>query len=698
MAGPTADEVGRWLIDNPDKEGTPDYVQMSNAYRNLRAPAAPAAPSGFVETFKSKIGLGPAEGITDPEQFKTATRLTSDPGNVGNTVGRVVTGAVGGIPDLAIGVANAGARMSGRPDSQIDYITPKLQELSGTAPMAADASLARQLLEGGASAVLGGGGAAGAAAVRAAPATAGVISRSVRAVTPTVLPMAGAYGGGEAGGYVGKELGDEETGRFLGSLVGGLGGAASPVLRAERHQRYAGQAAPNAPEIAAAAARQGVTPTAGMLGNDAVLLREQRLSGQPGGAHIIQNARNDARTQIGGAYDDAAARRGAVDPNPTPGTIGEKINRAAGESAEALRAASDARQAALFDRIGPETPVAVDPVRERGYDMMADPRARLTPTQRGAIDQRITDELPQLITRNAAGDPIRQPIGTGGAMSDTAPLGDFLGFRTELGKSIDRPGGVRSPPTAELYPPATEVIREAAARRGVNPLDFDTVQNQTRAVERTTPETPGGPIGDYPTLQRFVNQDPTTSYTRATAGFQDPNTLGTIEATGHQGVGEIMGDIIRQIGNETINNPQGGARGPAQLDTRYTRMHPEVRETLLGDEAGNVGDALQLSRALNIPTQQNGLTRAVGGQGDAVANKVIGSEALGQLGSHVAGPLGAILGRIIGVVGPGGLRNVAARVLEGPTVRNALSGGAAPSVLPEVATALQAAAQQPGAP
>jgi hypothetical protein len=45
MAEPTLDQVGQWILDNQDKKGTPDYVSMANAYRDLSTrQAAPAPP------------------------------------------------------------------------------------------------------------------------------------------------------------------------------------------------------------------------------------------------------------------------------------------------------------------------------------------------------------------------------------------------------------------------------------------------------------------------------------------------------------------------------------------------------------------------------------------------------------------------------------------------------------------------------
>jgi hypothetical protein len=732
MAEPTVEDVAGWLKENPDKEGTTDYVHMASAYKALRAQqknaAAPAAAptKSFGEDLwgRAKLAFGAAPepqpteaaaNVPNLEDIMAAKRLTSDPYNAENTTDRVVTGAIGGIPDLGIALYNAGARTIGSPESQAPYLTPQMQENAGTAPLPADAGAIRQLLEAGGSAFLGGGAGAASSALGGARATAAltgaatpVASTAVRMAAPTVFPTVAGHYAGELGGALGKNyLGDEETGRLLGSLLGGSVMSLAPAARSLVHQRYAGEGRPDAASIDAQSRRQGVTPTAGMLGNDSILRREQVLSGQPGSANVIQDARNTARTGIGNAFDQAAAARGAVDIEPTAGTIGAKVNVAARESAEALRGASDARQVALQDRIGADAPVNVGPIFRRGYDMVTDPAANLTPTQRQGIGDRLTNQLMPLITRNAAGDPIPPGVGHNGGppmpppTGETAPYGFVRGFRTELGKEIDTPGGGRMPPAGALYEPTTTALRDTAQRSGVSPQNFDTVQNMTRAVERTEPATPGGPIGDYPTLQRYINEDPAKAYSYLKSGDQNPAVGGILEATQHPGIGEIFGDLIRKIGNETINNPQGGARGPANLANTFTRMNPESRATMLGDQLGNVSDTVGLARALNIPTQQNGLTRALGGQGEGVGRMLIGSETLGKIGGHFGGWPGELAGRIGGILGMPAVRHALASILEGPTVRNALTGGQGPGGINQLGaalTAIQAEQQQQRGP
>jgi hypothetical protein len=757
MAEPTVEDIAGWLKENPDQEGTSDYVHMASAYKALRAqqkgtnaPLPPTKtwsedmwgraklafgmkPGDIADAGEASRGIADwwndkpaeskpvpgAENVPNLEDIMTAKRLTSDPRSLENRANRVMAQTVGGIPDLGIGLYNAGARTIGSPESQFNYVTPQMTANAGAPELPPDAPWYERMGEAGASAFLGGGaGAAGGAlqTARATAATTGaalpVASTVARMAVPTVVPTVAGDVAGQAGGYLGeKYLGDRETGALLASLLGGSIHAAPQAGRSLIHQWYASDARPDAPQIAAAARRQGVTPTAGMVGNDSILRREQQLSGMPGSADVVQNARTNARNQIGAAYDASAAARGAVDLQPTAGTIGEKINTAARESAEALRGVSDQRQIRLNERIPQDTPTHLLPIQERGYGMMTDPNARIGPTERAAIDFRVTEQLNPLASRDAGGQPIQVPVQGGppgighnggpplGPTTQVAPYGDVAGFRTELGRSVDTPAGGRMPPVSALYEPTTQVMREAAQRAGVDPRDFNTTQNATRDIMRETPAQPGGPPGDYHALLNYVKENPEAAFNYLNGkGRQDPSIPGILDATGHRGIGEIFGDIMRLIGNETINSPQtnpsGGARGPANLVNALQPMHPDSRATILGDQLPNVSDQALLAQRLNVPTSQAGLTRSVGGQGNSVANKVLGSEALAQLGGHYAGPIGAVIGRVIGMLAPSDLRARRAGVMEGPTALNALSGGVSPSGINELAAAMTAAAAQ----
>jgi len=155
-------------------------------------------------------------------------------------------------------------------------------------------------------------------------------------------------------------------------------------------------------------------------------------------------------------------------------------------------------------------------------------------------------------------------------------------------------------------------------------------------------------------------------------GSQNPARLGTLEATQHPAVPGIMGDLIRQLGQETISNPNQGAAGPRQLATALETMHPESRAILAGEQAPALSDVMVGSRAYNYPTSQTGLNRATGGAADRNALAYTIATALGHLGGLPAFATAGIMPSITALRSAG---------LNSPATMNALRGGAPPPPL-----------------
>ena len=671
MAEPTLDSVGQWLLDNKDKAGSPDFVTMSNAYREMAQPPA-AAPAS-----------GDAPGINDDIRKVNAR----DPYNWDNTINRTVTGAVTGIPDTLIAIGNAAMRAAGDGGSlgmagvapgsvkQAPYLGPKMLAAGGGVPLPDDASWGRQITEGAGSTLLGGGAGAVKSAITNAPSWIGSIVPAARALfSSTVAPTVTSNTGGRVGGAVGGE-----TGALLGSLLGGAATNAGPAAKSYVYNRFAGQGKPDAPQIAAAAARQGIPTTAGMLGNPDIQQQERQLAAKPGAMAFINTRRQGSIDAIGDALNRIATARGSTDMDPTPASIGQRVTEAAGETAQALRNRSEEGQLRLQDRIGADTPVPVTPLREQGYSMMTDPRAGLSVPGRQAIDYRLTDQLSPLINRDTAGQPIMQGAapsrwwadGPNPGGSETVPYGPFRGWRTDLGKSLDTPQGGRMPPTAELYAPATEAMRGVAEQQGVPRQDFENVQGRTRAVERSAAR-PGDPTGDYEHLMGVAGREPQSAYSYLHGGLQNPDRLGMLEATQHPQVPGIMGDYLRLLGNQTLG--KGDARGPINLADRLSapKMDPRALDVIAGPHEPAVRDVATAARAVNYPTSQTGLTRAIGGVGDSLVNKLIGSEAFGKAGELIGA--GNTAGRIVGLGAGPVYHYLQGRLLQSQTARDALAG------------------------
>lgn len=722
MAEPEVTDVAKWLIDNPDKEGTPDYVKMTSAYKMLREGGTAAAtqptkdrswgalwndiklagggdsdPRSGGERLASwwrgdeeQIPPTPPDpnapnGAFDIGDIMAAQRLTSDPNSFANIGRRQLATKIGGIPDVGIGLWNAGARAVGSPESQADYLTPKLLENSGTAPMPADAPWWQQLGESGLSALLGGGANAAGSVVAAARNTAATtgqaiprIATTLRAAAPTVLPTLAGHYGGEGAGAIGDQLGlDPETTRLLGSLLSSTAVSAAPAARSIVHRRYEGRGAPDAAALAAEARNQGVTPTAGMLGNESILRREQALSGQGGSANVIQGARTAAREGIGAAADRSAAARGSTNAAPTEGTIGYDVANIARQGVDAANARSSAGQQQLMTRIGPRADMDVGPVEQRILAL----RGETDPLTAAPLESRLTS-LQTMIARNPANFDAE-----GNRIASNIPYQQGKDFRTNLRESGEGYRPVTGHHADTVYDLTTDQMRGTATNQGVPAGYFDTVQGRTAAL---TGE--GGPVQ---TLEPISNpHQPMPAYNFVRSGEQAPTNLRVLEATGNPDVGRALGDYMRLISNNTINSPAGGARGPINFAEHWTGMAPEARQAIAGPELRNVGEQVRLAQALNIPPSQNGLTRALGGQGEGVGRMVMGQEMMGRAGGAVAGWPGEVAGRLAGILGLPAVRSVLANILEGPTVRRALTGAPDRGGIEQLGAALSATAAQ----
>jgi hypothetical protein len=686
MAG--AAEIQQWIANNQDKAGTPDFVTMTDELNKLTGPASD--PDQAYTDVGIPIGSSPNATPTDPY-------------SAGNTTRRVVAGAATGLPDVAIAVGNAGVRasksmpfnlgMAGvRPEDnqEAPYLGPKLNAVMGGQELPADASTKRRLLEGGGSALLGGG----LSAVRAAIQNAPTLMRSIiPALTATnravVAPTVTSHYGGEYGGKFADSMGfDKETGALIGSLLGGSATAVPGVIQNARHASYAGQGKPDAAAIAEASRRQGIDPTAGMLGNVDIQGRERALSGQIGAMDYINNRRQGAIDQMNTALDRITTERGAVTHEPTEASVGQAVTEASRNAADDLRLRSEADQQRLADMVGRDTPVPVQGVYEAGWDAM--------PSQsvpgRQALDFRLNDQLTPLLNRDVADGPPNMPL--------AAPYEPFRNYRTDLGKSIDTAQGGRMPPTSQLYAPATEAMRGVAEQQGVPRQDFDNIQGRTRQVEQTG--------GDFEWLDKLANREPGSAFNYLEAGARNPDRLGMLEATQRPEVPGIMGDYLRMIQQSTLG--RNGARGPINFAESVSapRMDPAALDVIAGPQVGDVRDVATAARAINYPTSQTGLTRSTGPTANRAAGVITGSEVGSGIGSAIGNLLGiegngaATAGRIAGALGNIPIAAIRARLLEGPTAINALGGGAAPPVMSmgDLVAALNAAnaGRQQGGP
>ena len=497
-------------------------------------------------------------------------KALDDPYSARSTIGRIATDIVTGLPDLAIKIQNAGlnpftmpARVADRllgterKETPIPEIGPYVRSAIGVPDLPADASPLRRYGEGAAT-MLGSVG-------TGAPAASRSLLRDVAA------PMATATAGGAAGSYLGGD-----TGALLGSLIGGV----APSFRA---QMGASGARPDAAEIAAAAQRQGVTPTAGMVGDVNVQAQERALSGRPGATNVISNARGTALDQMREAVARAIEQRQAL-PAVTPETA--DIHGVATGARAGGSDVSSAVQQRLLERVGARTPVDVTDLYSALGRILnqTDPGTAAPIVSRMGHLRDMAEQSRLLDTMQRGGTPDpNAPL--------TVPYEQFKDWRTALGRRMQNLDPVPGRFSGQIYDEATQAMRNAATEAGVHPQEFSLAQDITRNQMRA-------------------------------------------------------GDIQEQF-DRTLDNAMADAAGPRGFARWWASMTPQEQAAIGGAQTPALSDVSRLARAYNYPTSQTGLTRAFGGQLADLGSRAVGAAVgslLSNTGIPGAGQVGAAVG------------------------------------------------------
>ena len=519
--------------------------------------------------------------VTDPELLKQLNAAPSpaaaldDPYSARSTIGRVTSDIVTGLPDLAIKIHNAGLNPFTLPqragNALADYLTgtttpapapvpevgPYVRKAIGVPDLPEDAGPLRRYGEAAAT-MLGSVG-------TGAPAASRSLIRDVAA------PLALSSAGGAVGGAVGGD-----TGALIGSVAGGL----YPSARAQMASRGA---RPDAAEIAAAAERQGVKPTAGMLGDLNIQARERNLSGRPGAAGVISNARTSALDQMREAVARAIEERQAL-PAATPETA--DIHGVASAARAGGTDASSAAQTRLLEKVGPRTPVDVT-------DLYASLGRILNQTDPGSAAPVATrmGHIRDMAEQYRTLDTLQR----GGPVDPNAPLAvpyeQFKDWRTALGRRMQNLDPVPGRFANQIYEDATTAMRDAATARGVHPQEFALAQDITKGQMRA-------------------------------------------------------GDIQEQF-DRSLGDTMASAAGPRKFARWWSGMTPEEQARIGGAQAPTLADVSRLAGAYNYPTAQTGLTRAFGGQLADVGSRAVGAalgSLLGKTGLPGGYQIGAAAG------------------------------------------------------
>jgi len=655
MADDTIEGLVQWGVDNQHLKGTPEFEAKTQQYKQLRDAAAPPATPAAA-----------AAPAAEPAAAPAAPAKPSNPNSLYNTAARVGVGTLTGIPDIGIAGLNALSRAGYGPAEEQPYFGPMVLDAIGAQPLAQDASLTRQLLEGGASALLGGGGTAIARAAIAAPTAIRAVMNSLSKLgSTTVAPTIGGHYGGEYGEKVGNALGvDPKTTSLLGSLAGGVGGGAS-ARAPERiiDYRYRGMGNENAPAIAQAARNEGVELPASALGNPTIRARENSYANRWGAGNLTQNLRTNARDQVGAAFNDVADARGSLNPVPTTGDIGASIGSLARQGATDLQARASAPQESLLQRVQPDAPADWQPILDRMRQLSADTyagTARPLEARIAAIESRLP----------------RDPV-TGDITSTMGTYNQVKDFRSDTRIAGEGYDPIPSRYARGAEDAATDVMRGTAAQRGVPNPEFDRIMERYATIMGE-----GGPHEQLTAVAQDARTNAASGYNYLKQGEQDPARLRMLEANTPprtQGqplspLDQTFGDYLRLIGNQTINSPNQGAAGQRQFATRIENMNPESLDVLAGPQRGRVEDIATIARALNQPTRQGGLGQTVGQINRDIPAALTFGEMGRQLGGLLDFPGSQTLGQAIGyAVGPA-QRAIGGRMMQSPTAMRALEG------------------------
>jgi hypothetical protein len=687
----TLESLVQWATENQHLKGTPEFQAKTDQYKQLRDGAVPAPPAGTAAS-------APTAEPTPAPAPAAAPAAPGDPYSFYNTTARIGAGAVTGYPDLAIALGNAGSRAGIFPETKIPYLGPMALEAVGGQPLPADASTTRQLLEAGASALLGGGGSAIARGIAAAPTGLQAIRAALtRFGTSTVAPTVASHYGADVGEKIGRAAGvDPETSALFGAILGGGGAsAAGQAPRSYIDWKYRGMGRPEAPQIAQAARVEGVQLPASALGNDTIRMRENANANRFGASTFTQNRRMTARDQTGGAWDDMADNRGSLNPTPAPADIGAAVADIARTNADDLRTRVAAPQEALAQTVGPGSPAEWLPVlsalRQASHETYAGTAGPLEARIR-AIESRL-------------------PVDAQGNIIDTrGTYNQVKDFRSDTRIKGEGYDPIPSRYASQAEDAATGVMRDTADQQGVPPQTFDRVQERYAAAMGE-----GGPHEQLTAVADNARTNAASGYNYLKQGEQDPTRLRMLEATsqpvargqGPSPLDQTFGDYLRLLGNQTINSPNQGAPGPRQLATRVRGIADESLDVIAGPQRDRVDRLALIAQALNQPTRQGGLGQTMGNLSQGVVGGLTAGEVGGQIGSAASAvtgvPGGNTAGRIAGYsLGPI-RRAIGGRMMQSPTALNALEGQPFQrdytiADLAAAITAASAAASGPGGP
>jgi hypothetical protein len=533
-----------------------------------------------------------------------------------------------------------------------DYKTfpEMLQKVTGAPPLPADASPIQRIIEN-------------TAALATNPKTA--IAAFPRA--------AGSYVGGTIGNLVAGE-----PGQYVGSIAGGGFPEIAGNLGLRTAKYFGG--GEQGPDVAAAGQRQGIQPTAGMVGNKALRWFEKALGSVPVVGGPVKTAQERVANQLQSGQQEVADRVYGGTGVPTGSTqtsIGEDLLSGARQGqANITQKASDETAQNRAD-IGKNQPTNLRQVYQGAAQnqFSTDPGtySGLKPYIDNLIDIAVQAQTPKF---QAVNGPM--PAGYG-------PFERVASARSAVGEALPAFTGLSKGMADDLYSRLTSTMRDAATAKdpalGVA-FDIANENYQKMIAQREALEKIGGkPVGGYdqftgPTAASPVGSAPFEggkqgegqAYDWFTGNLRSPSKLEPFadpRVVPNEYWRAVAGQWISQLGQtkEGTYRPEWMARdwnGPG------TGVSEPVQTQLFTGPNGQptsgvdtMNDLATLGRETVVPIERAGLSNTAG--------SVLAMKWLLDRMKDVGGPL---------LAGVGG-RTIASG-MESPTFVNAMSGNITP--------------------
>jgi hypothetical protein len=468
-----------------------------------------------------------------------------------------------------------------------------------------------------------------------------------------VLTRAAKYGleaaGTQAASYEGGNIAAQVFGepwRETGQVAGGsaTGPAVSSVGRGGLF------ASEQAPEIAAAAERQGITPSFSTLATEEGKRVSKTLKGMPVSGWPIQGAEKQTADQVKAAIDNAAETVAGKPLPYAPGRagvtdefIGNNLIQGAREGAKNLRDSLNQEQDAFAQKMS-GTNVSITPIIRDMANYINDPDNGVTLEMRNAITARLQN-LYNMTT--ASGNPNYYNV----SGADVVPWAVLRNWRGEVNDALRNVAPGQAQPSTRLLGALDDSVTNTMQRSAdlVSPglgNEFRQLSsNYANAKNNILPELDR--VGGVPITDRFTGA---VNY----QGGLDPGPAAReiASASKQQGTQFIdlasnpnyfpstywksaAGGLISQLGEDNAGNfrpdlvsQHWGFTGDAFKDALTTS--PGGAPTTIGND---INDIALIGKSTSIPTSRHGLTEQAG----ASAATVIALEKAAELAAHHLG-------------------------------------------------------------